>query len=72
MIKSFNEHMKEVFILSWISCLDESMLVWTSKWTCPGWVYVPRKLQSYGNEYHTIALGESGILYGIKLVERKI
>ena len=71
MISAFNDHMLKVFIPSWISCLDESMSIWTSKWTCPGWMYVPRKPHPQGNEYHTIACGVSGILYAIELVEGK-
>ena len=61
--------MAQCFIPSWVSCLDESMSPWTSRWTCPGWMYVPRKPHPQGNGYHTIACEESGILYGIELVE---
>ena len=71
MIIEFNHHMKEVFIPSWVSCLDESISIWTSRWTCPGWVYVPRKPHPQGNDYHSIACGESGIMYRIELVEGK-
>ena len=69
LLKSWNDHMAEVFIPSWVSCLDESMSPWTSKWTCPGWMYVPRKPHPQGNEYHTIACGASGILYRLEIVE---
>jgi hypothetical protein len=71
LIGAWNEHMKEVFIPSWMSCLDESMSPWTSRWTCPGWMYVPRKPHPMGNEYHTICCGHSGIMYAIELVEGK-
>ena len=71
LIKGWNQHMKKCFIPSWISCLDESMSIWTSRWTCPGWMYVPRKPHPQGNEYHSIACGESGIMYAIELVEGK-
>ena len=71
LIAAFNQHMSDVFIPSWVSCLDESMSIWTSRWTCPGWMYVPRKPHPQGNEYHTIACGVSGILYAIELVEGK-
>eukprot|EP00957_Ditylum_brightwellii_P020742 1563810-Ditylum_brightwellii.AAC.1 len=47
------------------------MSIWTSKWTCPGWMFVPRKPHPMGNEYHTIACGKSGILYGREIVEGK-
>ncbi len=26
-----------------MSCLDESISVLTNQWTCPGWIFVPRK-----------------------------
>ena len=71
MINEFNHHMKEVSVPSWVSCLDEIVSIWTSRWTCPGWMYVPRKTHPQGNEYHSIACGESGIMYRIELVEGK-
>jgi hypothetical protein len=71
MLKSWNEHMSSTFIPSWMSCLDESMSPWTSRWTCPGWMFVPRKPHPMGNEYHTIDCGVSGILYQMEMVEGK-
>lgn len=71
LISSFNGHMAEVFKPSWISCLDESMSPWTSRWTCPGWMFVPRKPHPMGNEYHSICCGESGIMFAIEMVEGK-
>jgi hypothetical protein len=71
MILSWNENMNEFFCPSWVSCLDESMSIWTNRWTCPGWTFVPRKPHPFGNEYHTIACGKSGILYGMEMVEGK-
>ena len=63
--------MKECFIPGWVSCLDESMSIWTSKWTCPGFMYVPRKPHEMGNEYHSICCGVCEIMFGIELVEGK-
>ena len=71
MIDAFNEHMEIVFSPSWISCLDESISIWTSKWTCPGWMYVPRKPHPMGNEYHSICCGICGVMFAIELVEGK-
>jgi hypothetical protein len=71
LLDAWNNHMAFIFIASWISCLDESMSPWTSRWTCPGWMYVPRKPHPMGNEYHTICCGMSGITYGLELVEGK-
>jgi len=36
LVNGFNDHVKTVFQPGWVSCLDESMSPWTSKWTCPG------------------------------------
>jgi hypothetical protein len=51
--------------------LDKSMLVWTNTWTCPGWMFVPRKSHPMGNIYHTLCCGLSEIMYAIELVEGK-
>ena len=71
MLTAFNDHMKSIFLAGWVSCLDESMSIWTTKWTCPGWMFVPRKPHPKGNEYHSICCSLSGIMYGIELVEGK-
>ena len=71
MVEVWNENMTEVFSPGWITCLDESMSIWFNKWTCPGWVYCPRKPHPFGNEYHDIACGISNILFRILLVEGK-
>ena len=71
MIEQWNAHMTTVFSPSWVSCLDESMSIWYSKWTCPGWMFVPRKPHPYGNEYHSISCGLSSIMYQVELVEGK-
>ena len=71
MIKLFNKHMAEVFVPSWVSCLDKSMSIWFNKFTCPGWMFVPRKPHPFGNEYHSICCGLSGVMFAIELVEGK-
>ena len=54
LVYAFNKHTQRAFVPSWIACLDESMPVWTSQWTCPGWMFVPCKPHPLGNEYHSI------------------
>ena len=71
MVQEWNENMTEIFTPSWVSCLDESMSIWFNKWTCPGWMFVPRKLHPFGNEYHSVCCGETSIMWGIELVEGK-
>ena len=50
---------------------NESMSVWTNKFTCPGFMFVPRKPWSFGNKYHSVCCCTSGIMWGIEMVERK-
>ena len=45
------------------------MSIWFNRYTCPGWVYCPRKPHPYGNEYHTICCGMSGIIYTVEIIE---
>ena len=71
MIKAWNCHMATKFIASWTLCLDESVSMWTIKWTCPGWMHVLRKPHSMGNECHAIFCSLSGIMFEIELVEEK-
>ena len=69
LIDAWNEHMLDCFIPGWVSCLDESMSIWTSRWTCPGFMYIPRKPHPMGNEYHSICCTLSEIMFRIELVE---
>jgi Transposase IS4 len=71
LVYAFNEHTQRELSPSWIACLDESMSVWTSQQTCPGWMYVPCKPCPLGNEYHSMCCGLSGIMYSFELVEGK-
>ena len=70
-VDAFNKNMTQQFTPSWVSCLDESMSPWTNKYTCPGWMFVPRKPHPFGNEYHSVCCSMSGIMWGIELVEGK-
>ncbi len=54
MIWRWNENMWAFFIPSWILCLDESMSIWFQRWTCPGWVFCPRKPHQFGNMNTTL------------------
>ena len=71
LIAAWNDHMREVFIPGWVSCVDESMPIWTSNWTCPGFMFVPRKPHPMGNEYHSSCCGQSEIMFAVELVEGK-
>ena len=63
MIELWNENMNEMFSPGWVCCLDESMSIWHNKWTCPGWVYCPRKPRPFGNEYHDICCAVCNIIF---------
>ena len=71
LVEAWNANMTENFLSGWISCLDESMSIWNNKYTCPGFMCVPRKPWPFGNEWHTIACGLSHILFQVELVEGK-
>jgi hypothetical protein len=69
MIKEWNTHMVNVFLAGWVICLDKSMSIWHQRWTCPGWIFCPRKPHPFGNKYHTACCALSNILFLIELVE---
>lgn len=71
LMEAWNANMAEAFVPSWISCLDESISPWHNPFTCPGFIFVPRKPHPFGNEYHSICCGASGIMFGVELVEGK-
>ena len=71
MVDEWNKNMAQQFTPSWVSCLDESMSPWTNKYTCPGWMFVPRKPHPFANEYHSVCCSMSGIMWGLELVEGK-
>lgn len=71
LLHAWNSNMDQNFSAGWISCLDESMMAWTAKYSCPGFMYVPRKPHPFGNEFHTIGCGVSGVLYRMEIVEGK-
>ena len=71
LIEAWNSNMSDEFVASWVTCLDESMSKWVNKYTCPGFMIVPRKPWQFGNEYHSIVCGMSDIMFAVELVEGK-
>ena len=43
--------MEVEFLPSWINAIDESMSKWLNEYTCPGFMYIPRKPWKFGNEW---------------------
>ena len=71
MIGEWNDHTTDVFVPSWVLCLDESMSIWHSMFTCPGWVFCPRKPHLIGNKYCSVCCGVSALMLNVELVEGK-
>ena len=71
MIGIWNQHMAENWKSGLFVCIDESMSIWFNKWTCPGWMFVPRKPHPFGNQYHTRECGETAAIDCMELVEGK-
>ena len=71
MVDEWNKNMAEQFTPSCVSCLDESMSPLMNKYTCPGWMFVPRKPHPFSNEYHSVGCSTSGIMWGMELLEGK-
>ena len=57
------------FPASWAICIDESISIWHSRWTYPGWILCPRKLHPFGG--HSSCCLLPGILSVVNLVEGK-
>ena len=55
LVEEWKANMYTKFVTSWISCLDESMMIWTNKFG-PGWVVLPGS---------PIPLGMSGTPYAV-------
>ena len=71
MVKAWGDNMNTHFCPGYVNCLDESMSIWTNKFLCPGFMFVPRKPWPFGNEYHTVCCCLTGIMWGIDMVEGK-
>ena len=54
-----------------MNCIDESMSKWVNEYTCPGFMFVPCKPWSFGNEYHDTGCAESDIIWSLELWEGK-
>ena len=68
-VEGMGSNMVSCFMPRWANCLDKSMSLWTNKFSCPGFMFIPRKPWSFGNEYHMVCCCATGIMWGIDLVE---
>ena len=71
MIQAWNKNMDENFVPSWINTIDKSMSKWLNKYTCPGFMCVPRKPWKFGNEYHDAGCADSDVIWQVDLREGK-
>ena len=71
LIVAWNKNMDENFIPSWINAIGESMLKWLNEYTCPRFMFVPRKPWKFGNEYQNAGYGLSDIIWQVDLQEGK-
>ena len=71
MIDAWNKRMSKNFSPSWINTIDESISKWINEFTCPGFMYVPRKPWPFGNEYHDAGCADSDIIWQVDLREGK-
>ena len=69
MLDCWNKNMAKMFVPSWMNCIDESMSKWVNEYTCPGFMFVPCKPWSFGNEYHDAGCAESDIIWALELWE---
>ena len=73
MIDAFNDYYASEYKPSWLSCIDELMSSWLSKF-CPEFMTnLPRKPHPFGNEYHLIADRDEGkpIMWRVWIVKGK-
>ena len=59
LIDAWNQNMADNFLPSWINVIDSK---WVTEYTCPGFMFVPRKPWPFGNEYHDAGCAESNII----------
>ena len=71
MLDCWNSNMANNFVPSWINCIDKSRSKWVNEYTCPGFMFVPRKPWPFGNEYHDAGYADSDIIFAVELCKGK-
>ena len=71
MQEGYNKKMAAHFDPSWVSDLGESIQKEINRYTCPGWMFVPRKPHPFGNQYHTVTCAKSKVIYNVDIFEGK-
>ena len=71
MVDEWNANMDTNSSPSWKNCLDESMSKWLDEYTCPGFMFVPRKPWPFGNEWHDIGYADINVIWQLEIGEGK-
>ena len=71
MIGAWNDNMTRNFSPSGKNCLDKSKSKWLNEFTCPGFMFVPCKPWSFGNEWHDIGCADTNIIWQLEICEGK-
>ena len=71
MVDEWNANMDTNSSPSWKNCLDESMSKWLNEYTCPGFMFVPRKPWPFGNEWHDIGCADTNVIWQLEIREGK-
>ena len=71
MLDCWNKNMTTNFSPSCINCIDKSMSKWLNEYSCPGFMFIPRKPWPFGNKYHDAGCAESAIIWSLDLCEGK-
>ena len=71
MLKAWGSNIISCFMPGWENCLAKSMNIRMNKFSCPGLMFISRKLWSFGNEYHMVCCCATGIMWVIGLMEGK-
>ena len=71
LIDAWNQNMAENFLPSWINVIDKSMSKWVNEYTCPGFMFVPRKPWPFGNAFNDAGYADSDLIWQVKLREGK-
>ena len=67
LISAWNANMEVEFLPSWINAIDESMSKSLNKYTCLGFMYIPRKPWKFGNERHDTGCFSSDVILSVDL-----
>ena len=70
LVEAWNYNMSTNFIPGLISCLEESMMIWSNN-VGPSCIVIPKKTHPFGNEWRTICCTMSVVVYFFELVEGK-